>query len=248
MELGLKGRSAVVGGASEGLGLATARALAAEGARVLLCSRDPGKLAAAADSIGPDVPWVSADLSRPEGARELVAQARERLGEVDIVVANGGGPPPGLAGETDLELLRASLDRCLLAMVELIQGFVPGMRERGWGRVVAVTSTGVRQPLANMVYSNASRTGLTGYLKTLAREVIADGVTVNSILPGNMVTRRLESLIGDNMDAYLAALPAGRGGDPADFGRIAAFLCSEPAGYLTGVALSVDGGADVGLI
>ena len=122
------------------------------------------------------------------------------------------------------------------------------MRERRWGRILAITSGGVRQPLGGMIYSNASRTGLTGYLKTLAREVISDGVTVNSILPNNIVTNRLESLIGDGLSGYLASLPAGRGGEPRDFGQIAAFLCSEPANYVTGVALSVDGGVDAALL
>ena len=133
-------------------------------------------------------------------------------------------------------------------MVELCQGFLPGMRERRWGRIVAITSGGVRAPLSNMVYSNTSRAGLTAFLKTLSREVIADGVTVNSILPSNQVTKRLASLVGDGMDGYLAALAAKRGGEPGDFGRVAAFLCSQPANYLTGVALAVDGGIDSGLV
>jgi 3-oxoacyl-[acyl-carrier protein] reductase len=248
VRLGLEGRKAVVGASSEGLGLATARALAEEGAEVLLCGRDAGKLEAAAAGIGERAQSLVADLSTPEGARGLVTHALDRFGRVDVLVANVGGPPPGLAQTVDTTQLQAAVDRCLMAMVELCQGFLPGMREAGWGRILAITSTGVRQPLAGMVYSNVSRTGLTGYLKTLAREVIVDGVTVNSILPANIVTARLEGLIGENMPAYLAQLPSGRGGSPDDFGRIAAFLCSEPASYLTGVALSVDGGADTGLI
>jgi 3-oxoacyl-[acyl-carrier protein] reductase len=248
VDLGLAGRNAVVGASSQGLGLETARALAQEGVRVLLSGRDEETLAAAVAEIGELAQSVVADLSTIEGARGLVDAARERLGVVDIVVANVGGPPPGLAQTTDIDELRRSLDRCLLAMVELCQGFLPGMRERHWGRILAITSGGVRQPLAGMIYSNASRSGLTAYLKTLAREVITDGVTVNSILPSNLVTNRLESLIGDGMGSYLASLPAGRGGEPADFGKVAAFLCSEPANYVTGVALSVDGGADAALL
>ena len=253
MDLGIKGRTAVVGASTEGLGFATARALAEDGVRVCITGRVAGRVAAAAEAIrsgvaGANVEGIAADLSTVEGAHALVEAARARLGPVDIVVASVGGPPPGPAQTVDLATLRASLDRCLLAMIELSQGFLPEMRERRWGRILAITSGGVRAPLSNMVYSNTSRAGLTSYLKTLAREVIADGVTVNSILPTNQVTKRLESLLGGNMDGYLKGLPAKRGGSATDFGKVAAFLCSEPANYLTGVALSVDGGVDPGLV
>lgn len=253
MDLGIAGRTAVIGASTEGLGFATARALAQEGVRVCVTGRETGRVAAAAEAIrsgvaGAKVEGIAADLSTVEGARALVEAARSRLGPVDIIVANVGGPPPGPAQSADLATLRASLDRCLLAMVELCQGFLPEMRERRWGRILAITSGGVRAPLSNMVYSNTSRAGLTSYLKTLAREVIAEGVTVNSILPSNQVTKRLESLLGGGMDRYLAGLPAKRGGSAPDFGKVAAFLCSEPANYLTGVALSVDGGTDPGLV
>ncbi len=253
MDLGIKGRTAVVGASTEGLGFATARALAEDGVRVCITGREAGRVAAAAEAIrsgvaGAKVEGIAADLSTVEGAHALIEAARARLGPVDIVVASVGGPPPGPAQSVDLATLRASLDRCLLAMIELSQGFLPEMRERRWGRILAITSGGVRAPLSNMVYSNTSRAGLTSYLKTLAREVIADGVTVNSILPTNQVTKRLESLLGGNMDGYLKGLPAKRGGSATDFGKIAAFLCSEPANYLTGVALSVDGGVDPGLV
>ena len=253
MDLGIKGRTAVVGASTEGLGFATARALAEDGVRVCITGREAGRVAAAAEAIrsgvaGAKVEGIAADLSTVEGAHALVEAARARLGPVDIVVASVGGPPPGPARTVDLATLRASLDRCLLAMIELSQGFLPEMRERRWGRILAITSGGVRAPLSNMVYSNTSRAGLTSYLKTLAREVIADGVTVNSILPTNQVTKRLESLLGGNVDGYLKGLPAKRGGSATDFGKVAAFLCSEPANYLTGVALSVDGGVDPGLV
>jgi 3-oxoacyl-[acyl-carrier protein] reductase len=253
MELGIAGRTAVVGASTEGLGLGTARALAEEGVRVCISGREEARVAKVVESLrasipGAQVEGVAADLSTVEGARALVEAARARFGHVDIAVANVGGPPPGPAHAADLATLRASIDRCLLAMIEFCHGFLPGMRERRWGRLLAITSGGVRAPLTNMVYSNTSRAGLTSYLKTLAREVIADGVTVNSILPTNQVTRRLESLLGSGMAGYLAGLPAKRGGDPRDFGKVAAFLCSEPANYLTGVALSVDGGTDAGLL
>lgn len=253
MDLGIKGRTAVVGASTEGLGFATARALAEEGVRVCITGREAGRVAAAAEAIrsgvaGAKVEGIAADLSTVEGAHALVEAARARLGPVDIIVASVGGPPPGPAQTVDLATLRASLDRCLLAMIELCQGFLPEMRERHWGRILAITSGGVRAPLSNMVYSNTARAGLTSFLKTLAREVIAEGVTVNSILPSNQVTKRLESLLGGKLDVYLTGLPAKRGGSATDFGKVAAFLCSEPANYLTGVALSVDGGVDPGLV
>ena len=248
MNLGLAGRHAVVGGASAGLGLATAAALAAEGVEVLLVSRDADRLEEARKKIGDRAAIFAADLSTREGARAVVEEASRRFETTDILVANTGGPPPGLAAGADVDVLEAAIDRCLLAMVELCGGLLPGMTKQGWGRIVAITSTGVRQPLSAMVNSNAARAGLTGYLKTLAREVIGHGVTVNSILPGSQLTDRLESLIGDGLDGYLANHPAQRAGRPEDFGQIAAFLCSEPANYLTGVALSVDGGADTSLL
>lgn len=253
MDLGIADRTAVIGASTEGLGFATAHALAQEGVRVCLSGREQARVDAAAGKIraavqGARVEAIAADLSTPEGARAFVEAAAARLGPVDIVVASVGGPPPGPAHATDMGTLQSALDRCLLAMIEMCRGFLPGMRERRWGRILAITSGGVRMPLANMVYSNTSRAALTAYLKTLSRELIAEGITVNSILPSNQVTKRLEALVGEGMDRYLAALPAKRGGDPADFGRIAAFLCSEPANYLTGVALSVDGGSDPGLV
>jgi 3-oxoacyl-[acyl-carrier protein] reductase len=247
VKLGIEGRRAVVGASSEGLGLATAMALAEEGAQVLVCGRDRAKLDAAVERIGASASSFVADLSSVAGAHALAGHALDTLGQVDILVPNVGGPPAGLAQTTDLEQLRASLDRCLLSMAALCQDLLPGMRERKWGRILAITSSGVREPLPGMVYSNASRAGLTGYLKTLASEVIADGVTVNSILPSGQLTKRLETMIGKGLDAFVASLPAGRAGDPRDFGRVAAFLCSEPANYVTGVALPVDGGSGRGL-
>jgi len=248
VQLGLEGRCALVGASSEGCGFETARALAEEGARVLLTGRDAEKLEAARKQIGDGASVCVADLSTVEGATAVVEHALAELGRVDILVASVGGPPPGPAHGVDLEELQRSIDRCLLSMVALCQGVLPGMRERGWGRILAITSGGVRQPLANMVYSNTSRAGLTSYLKTLSREVIVDGVTVNSILPGNILTKRLEDLMGEGLAGYASQLPAGHCGAARDFGTIAAFLCSEPANYLSGVALAVDGGAGGALL
>lgn len=244
MDLGIAGRKAAVAAATAGLGYATAEALVEAGVQVALCGRDPERSKRAAERLGGDAIALVHDVSEPTGAAAFVAEARDRLGGIDILLANGGGPPPGPAHATDMDVLRASVDRSLLAMVAMCQGVVPAMREQGFGRILAITSVGVRQPLANMVYSNTARAGLTGYLKTLAREVIQDGVTVNSLLPGAIETDRLRSLAGDNLEAMAAGLPAGRIGQPAEFGHVAAFLCSQWAGYVSGVALPVDGASD----
>ena len=239
MDLGLDGRRAAVAAASDGLGFATA-----QGVRVVICGRDRGRIEAAAKRIGDAAVPLVADVGTPDGASGFVEAARETLGAIDILVANGGGPPPGMARDTDLETLRHSVDACTFSLIAMCQAALPGMRERGWGRILAITTVGVRQPLANMVYSNTARAGLTGYLKTLAREVSRDGVTVNSLLPGAQLTDRLRSLVGEGLDQMAGSLIAGRLGDPADFGQVAAFLCSAPANYVNGVALAIDGAQD----
>jgi 3-oxoacyl-[acyl-carrier protein] reductase len=243
MDLGIAGRRAAVAAATAGLGYASAEALVEEGVRVAICGRDPERTKRAAESLGGDTIALAHDVSEPTGAAAFVDAAKESLGGIDILIANGGGPPPGPALGADLEGLRASVDRCLLSMVAMCQGVLPAMQEQGFGRIVAITSGGVREPLGNMVYSNTARAGLTGYLKTLSREVIGSGVTVNSLLPMSIETERLRSLMGDHMEAMLAAVPAGRGGSAAHFGRVAAFLCSQWADYVSGVALPVDGAA-----
>jgi 3-oxoacyl-[acyl-carrier protein] reductase len=247
LDLGIDGRRAAVPGASQGLGFETARSLAEEGVQVAICGRDAARIEAAAKQIGPRAVPIVAEVSDPEGAVGFVERAREALGGIDILIANTGGPPPGAAADVEVEQMRAALDLSLLAMMALCQETVPAMREAGWGRVVGITSIGVREPLSAMVYSNTARAGLTGYLKTLAGEVAADGVTVNSLLPGGHDTERLRSLMGEHMEAMSATIPARRLGRAADFGKIAAFLCSEHAGYLTGTTIPVAGGAQSGL-
>ncbi|HWL41495.1 MAG TPA: SDR family oxidoreductase [Ilumatobacter sp.] len=245
MQLGLEGRRALVTGASSGLGLACAQALAAEGAAVAIAARSAERLAAAAATIPGDVVQIVADVSSPEAVDAMVAAAGDALGGVDILIANAGGPPPGNFADTDVDMYEPALRLNLLSTVAMCKATVPAMRERGWGRVVAITSISVREPIDRLILSNTARAGLTGFLKTLAREVAGDGVTVNSLQPGLHVTERLTSLYGD-VDATDAGLPS-RLGDPADFGQIAAFLCSDAAKFVTGAAIPVDGGASHGL-
>lgn len=251
MDLGIGGRRAAVAGASSGLGLAAARALVAAGVDVAICGRDPDRLAAAASALGSTAGRVAtlvADVGTPEGAGAFVDGAAEALGgPVDILVPNAGGPPPGTFATTSIDAYRAALELNLLSTVALCQRAVPAMQQAGWGRVVAITSIGARQPIGTLMASTAARTGVTGFLKVLATEVAADGVTVNSVQPGVHATDRLLALPEDALAALRADVPSGRLGDPDDFGRVVAFLCSESAGFLTGAAIPVDGGAARGL-
>ena len=246
MDLGISGRTALVTGASTGLGLACARALAAEGARVALASRSVEKLAAAAATIEGDPVVLTVDLSEPASIDALVDDATAALGQVDILVANGGGPPPGNFASTEVDAYQAALQLNLLSMVALTKAFVPPMQERGWGRVVAVTSAAVRQPMANLILSNTARSGLTAFLKTTALEVAGDGVIVNTVQPGLHATDRLAQLY-DDLDGVADSVPTRRLGDPGDFGRIVAFLCSESAKSIIGASVPVDSGAVKGL-
>ncbi len=163
------------------------------------------------------------------------------MGGLDILVTNGPGPAPGTALDTPPEAYPAALDRSLLSVVRMCLAAVPGMRAAGWGRIVAITSLGVRQPYPDLVLSTTARAGATGFLRTLAREVAADGVTVNSVQPGFHATARARATMGEHPD--LSSVPAGRMGEAADFGAVVAFLCSQQANFLTGAAIPVDGGA-----
>jgi len=243
LDLEIAGRCAAVAASSSGLGFETARALAEEGARVALCSRDADRVSEAASKVGHGAVGLACDLSTREGARAFIEQAEEALGPVDILVANGGGPPPGGAAGVDLEALEGALEANLVAMIALIERVLPGMRERGFGRILAITSSAVREPLPNMVHSNTARAGLAAYLKTLAGEVAPDGITVNSILPGAHDTARVRALPAALVDRLAAQVPTGKMGEARDFGRLAAMLCAGFAGQVTGTWLAVDGGA-----
>jgi len=242
MELGISGRRAAVAAASRGLGFATARALAAEGVQVAICGRDAATLRDAAQQIGARP--IVADVSTAEGAAGFVRAARDELGGLDILVANGGGPPPGrFADVSDPQEYARAFELSCLSTIAMCAESVPTMQAQQWGRVVAITSIAVRQPIPSLILSNTARAGLTGFLKTLAREVAPDGVTVNSLQPGSHDTERLRSLGA----ADTTGIPAGRLGTAAEFGAVAAFLCSEHAAFLTGAAIPVDGGVYGGL-
>jgi 3-oxoacyl-[acyl-carrier protein] reductase len=244
MDLGLDGRVALVTGASKGMGRGIAAGLAAEGARVAISSRSRERIEAAAAEIG--ARGYVHDSQDLDGAGDLVGAVESDLGPIDILVTNTGGPP---AGPDPLAFTReqweAAYHDLVLAPMALIEQTMPGMRERGFGRVVNVASTSVREPLPVLILSNAHRSALLAAFKTLAREVAGDGVTVNSVLPGRIATDRMVQMAGSREAAEEAArtqVPAGRLGTVEEFAAVACFLCSARASYVTGAAVLVDGG------
>ena len=252
MDLGLSGRVAIVCASTSGLGEATARALAGEGALVVVSGRRGDRARAVAAEL-PDAVGVEVDLTAPDGPDLLVAGAREAFGEVDVLVLNSGGPPPSTAAAIDADAISAALVPLLLAQQRLVSLVLPGMRERGWGRIVAVGSSGVVAPIPGLALSNIGRAALGGYLKTLATEVAADGVTVNLLLPGRVATARTASIdaaaaeregadVADVRARGERTIPVGRYGRAEEFGAVAAFLCSTAASYVTGTATRCDGG------
>lgn len=248
MDLGIQGKTAAIAAGTAGLGLGTAQALASEGVRVVVCGRDESKLARALEVIGHGAQGFVCDVSTDVGGREFVERAIDTLGSVDILVANGGGPPAGTFASTPEDQYVPALQNNLLSIVAMCHAAVPAMQERHWGRVLAITSVSVRQPINNIILSNTARAGVTAFLKTLAREVASDGVTVNTIQPGTHATDRITQLYGAHPDARAMGIPAGFVGNAEDFGRIAAFMCSESARFMTGVNVHVDGGAYAGLL
>ena len=257
MDLGLRGRTALVGGASAGLGRASAERLAGEGCRLALWSRGGEALERAADEIrrthSVEVATISGDAAEPDTAARVAAEAEQKLGAVDILVLNAGGPPAAEAARTDPAEWRRSFQLLAITPIELATLLMPGMRGRSWGRVVSILSSGVRQPIPELAYSNACRGALQAWLKTIAPEAIADGVTVNGVLPGRLDTARVASL--DRARAEKAgitqaeiraqferSIPAGRYGVPDELGAYVAWLCSDLARYQTGTFVSIDGG------
>jgi 3-oxoacyl-[acyl-carrier protein] reductase len=238
MDLGIGGKVALVTAASKGLGLASARALAEEGAKGVVCARGGDALAAAERELAAhtEVLAVAADVTEPDAPGRLVEATVARFGRLDILVANAGGPPPGRSLQVDDDQLVAALNDNLLTSVRLVRAAVPHMRERGWGRICLITSSSIKQPIPTLSLSNTARTGLWAWAKTAAIDLYGDGITLNLACPGSHATDRMKDVRID-----------GPIGDPADFGRVVAFLCSEPAGFVSGTTLLVDGARSVGL-
>ena len=257
MDLGLDGKRALVAASSRGLGYAVARELALEGCDLVICARTPEPLEAAREALAQasdgEVHAVSADLSREEGIDRVLHRAREALGGVDILVTNTGGPPPGAFGAHDREAWRAAYELLLESVVTLVDGALDGMRREGWGRILTITSIAVKQPVDGLILSNSLRAGVTGFARTLANEVAADGITVNNLMPGYTRTERLDELAGsiseeeglepeDVFRRWADQVPLGRVGEPREFAALAAFLASDRASYITGQSIAVDGG------
>ena len=263
MNFGLKGRVAIVAAASSGLGRAVAGALAAEGSSIAISARTQQRLEEASQEIksatGAEVLPVPGDLTSEGHVRSLIQETVRRFGRIDVVVANAGGPPAGFFGDFDAEAYRNAVELNLISTINLCREAVPFMRERGWGRIVAITSIAAKQPIENLILSNTARAGVLGFMKSLSQQVAAEGITVNTVCPGYHLTERLESLASNTArlenlqveaiyDRWAASTPMKRIGDPKEFAALVTFLCSEQASYITGTVIQVDGGAYRGLI
>lgn len=257
MDLGLRGKVALVAAASKGLGRAVADELALEGARLVICARGRDALEAARGEIAErsraEVHAVVADVSTTEGIDRVTAEAARRYGRVDILVNNAGGPPSGPFDKHDWNVWQNAVDLTLRSTVELTRAVLPGMRERKWGRVLNITSIAVKQPVDGLILSNSIRAAVTGWARTLANEVARDGVTVNCVLPGYTRTERVEQLnaatasregttLEEIQRRIEAQIPMGRLAEPREFGALVAFLASERASYITAQSIAVDGG------
>ena len=257
MDLGLRGKVALVAAGSKGLGRAVAEELAAEGARVVICARGREALEATRKDIAAktkaDVVAVAADVSTLDGIERVASEAMKRFGQVDIVVNNAGGPPSGPFEKHDWAAWQSAVDLTLRSAVELTRAVLPGMRERRWGRVLNITSIAAKQPVDGLMLSNSIRAAVTGWARTLANEVARDGITVNCLLPGftqtdrvvelNAATAKREGLTVEDIEKRTTAqIPMRRIGEPKEFGALAAFLASERASYITAQSIAVDGG------
>ena len=263
MDLGLRGKVALVAGSSQGLGRAIAEELAAEGSALTLNARGAGPLESARDAIatrcGVRVTAVAADLAQPGEARRVVESAIREHGRVDILVTNAGGPPSGPFENHDEAAWLATVRLTLLSAVEMARAVLPGMKERRFGRILNVTSIAAKQPVDGLILSNAVRAAVTGMARTLANETARFGITVNNLMPGYTSTERLQELVqailtreSTTAEAVTARwnkeIPAGRLGEPRELAALAAFLASERAGYITGQSIAVDGGWIRGLM
>jgi len=257
MDLGIADRVALVAASSKGIGRGCAEALAGEGARLVLCARGEEALEATAAAIreaaGVPVTAVRADVSVPDDVEKLLEAARAEHGRIDILVTNTGGPPAGPFESQPPEAWEGAVRNNLDSVLNLVRGVLPGMKERGWGRIVNITSIAVKEPIDNLILSNSVRAAVTGFAKTLSNEVAPHGVTVNNVMPGYTYTDRIEELSKKNAELngttpeeevgkWAAMIPMGRLAEPGEVGALVAFLASERAAYITGTSIAVDGG------
>lgn len=257
MELGIKGKVALVAAASQGLGRAVAEELAIEGAALILCARREKELEEVSTSIsqrtGSSILTVPTDLSHHQDIKRLVDKGIEKFGAIDILVTNAGGPPAGQFETLSRESWGQATDLLLMSVIELTKLVLPGMKERGWGRILNITSIAVKQPVDNLILSNSLRAAVTGFARTLANEVAEFGITVNNIMPGYTLTERVEQLAKSIAEKegvstevirgrWEKEIPMKRLGTPNEFAALAAFLVSERASYITGSSIAVDGG------
>lgn len=257
MQFALKGKRALVAAASRGLGRAVAEELAAEGCVLLICARGEEALEVArrelSDAHGSKVVAVPADLSCPADVDTVTSRAQSEMGGVDILVTNVGGPPAGSFEQHSPEVWQAAFQQNLESVLNLTRAVLPGMKERGWGRILNITSIAVKQPVDQLILSNSLRAAVTGFARTLANEVAAYGITVNNVLPGYTHTERIEQLANTSAAArgcspedvfadWQQQIPMGRLGTPKEFAALVAFLASERASYITGTSIPVDGG------
>jgi len=243
MDLGLRGKRALVTAASKGLGRACALALAGEGAQMVICARGVEELKqteAEICGLGADVVAIREDVTDPAAPQRLVTATVEAFGGIDVLVGNSGGPPPGRAMDVDDAQLEEALNANLVTSIRLVRAAVPHMRAAGWGRICLITSSTVKEPIPGLALSNTARAGLWGWSKTAAADLFADGITLNLACPGLHATDRIKSL-GMGADGEPI-------GDPEDFGKVIAFLCSEPAGFVSGTAVLIDGARTLGLL
>ena len=250
MDLGLDGKIALVTASSKGLGRASALALSGEGAKVGICSRGEDALRDAERQMPGETLAIVADVTDPETPQRLVDATVERFGGLDVLVANAGGPPPARALEVGDAAVEAAVNANLLTSMRLVRAALPHLREAAWARICCIASYGVKDPIPTLALSNIARTGLLAWAKTAAKDLIEDGITLNLALPGPHATDRMLELAPRNAGPSTGPPPAlaSRMGDPQDFGKVVVFLCSEPAGFISGAAIPVDGAVSAGLL
>ena len=263
MDFGISGKIALVTAGSKGLGRGSAEALSAEGCRVAICARTLADVEKTAQEIssatGNEVVPFVADMSKAEDIDRLLGEVRAKMGDPDIVVCNAGGPPPGNFATTDVEQFMPAVELSMMSSIRLTYGTIEAMKAKGWGRIVMITSVSVKQPIPFILLSNTARAGLAGFMKTVAREVAATGVTLNAVLPGTHDTDRVRKTaitraetekisVEAAIEAQASNNPMKRLGTAQDFGAVVTFLCSQQAGFITGENVLVDGGAYQGLL